>query len=40
MNAACACLEAGVTLEGGHGHLDGVVSMKQAEKKITEFLAK
>jgi homoserine O-acetyltransferase len=29
-----------VTLEGSHGHLDGLVSIKQAEKKIAEFLAK
>jgi homoserine O-acetyltransferase len=27
-----------VTLEGTRGHLDGVVSIKQAEKKIAEFL--
>ncbi len=29
-----------VSLEGNRGHLDGVLSMKQAEKKIAEFLAK
>jgi homoserine O-acetyltransferase len=28
-----------VTLEGSHGHLDGVNSIQQAEKKIAEFLA-
>lgn len=29
-----------VSLEGNRGHLDGVLSLKQAEKKIAEFLAK
>jgi homoserine O-acetyltransferase len=29
-----------VTLEGNRGHLDGVLSMKQAEKAISAFLAK
>jgi homoserine O-acetyltransferase len=29
-----------VRLEGSRGHLDGVLSMKQAEKQIADFLAK
>ena len=29
-----------IALEGNRGHLDGVVSMKQAEKPISAFLAK
>lgn len=29
-----------VTLTGNRGHLDGVVSMKQAEKQIADFLAR
>jgi homoserine O-acetyltransferase len=28
-----------MTLEGSHGHLDGVISIQQAEKKIAHFLA-
>ena len=29
-----------VILEGNRGHLDGVLSIKQADKQIAEFLAK
>ena len=29
-----------ITIQGSRGHLDGVISMKQAEGAIREFLAK
>jgi homoserine O-acetyltransferase/O-succinyltransferase len=38
LQASGACVEH-VTLEGSHGHLDGVNSIQQAETKIAEFLS-